>query len=64
MDYSGVVDANDALMVLKYAAQLQEFSSVQIFLGDVDGDNDVDSTDADIILKKAADLNRLMNETI
>ena len=57
IDGNGFVDAEDALAVLKYAAQLiTDFTEEQIALADIDHNNTVDAEDALLILKTAAQL--------
>lgn len=52
----GLLNANDALYVLKYAAGLLELNTYQVFTADVNGDGNIDATDALLILQKAAGL--------
>ena len=47
----GVVDSDDAAMVLKYDAELITADDLHLEVGDVDGDGDVDCDDACLILK-------------
>lgn len=48
------VNAQDALMALKFAAKMVEFSETAFVKGDVDDSNNVDAKDALLILKYAA----------
>ena len=56
MDGDGIVDANDALLILKIAAQLETASDGQRLAGDVDENGTLDANDALFVLKKAAQL--------
>ena len=56
MDGDGIVDANDALLILKIAAQLETASDEQKVVGDVDDNGTLDANDALFVLKKAAQL--------
>ncbi len=56
LDGSGNADANDALLILKIAAKLQEPTETQSIAGDVDNSGSVDASDALYVLKKAAKL--------
>ncbi|MCC7261387.1 MAG: T9SS type A sorting domain-containing protein, partial [Candidatus Latescibacteria bacterium] len=49
-----VVDAGDAILVLRHAAGLATLSTAQRDLGDVNGDGATDTGDAILILRKAA----------
>ena len=51
---NGRVDANDALMVLKHIAFIQQLSETEYAAADVDGNGSVDSFDAVQILKLTA----------
>ena len=55
-DRNGVVDANDALLVLRIAARLFESTPETESIADVDGNKTVDANDALLILQKAAKL--------
>ena len=55
-DRNGVVDANDALLVLKIAARMTESNPETESIADVDGNKTVDANDALLILQKAAKL--------
>lgn len=50
----GSVNATDALLVLRYAAKINEFEDIQKLAGNVNGDGSVDAKDALGILKYAA----------
>ena len=50
----GVVDAQDALMILQYVAKKMTFTSDQIAAGDVNGDGNVTAQDAGLILQYVA----------
>lgn len=54
VDANGNIDAQDALLVLKYAAKLDALSDLQKKAGDVSKDNSIDAVDALQILKYAA----------
>lgn len=54
VDVSGVIDASDALNVLKYAAKISTLEEVQLGVADVDKSGNVDATDALYILQYAA----------
>ncbi len=56
LDNSGHVDARDALIILKIAAQLQTPTEEQKIAGDVNKSGHVDAKDALDVLKKAAQL--------
>ena len=56
LDGSGGVDAKDALIILKIAAQLQTPTEEQKIAGDVNNSGNVDARDALEVLKKAAQL--------
>ena len=56
VDGNDVVDANDALAVLKHAAQIEDIDDAYIAEADVDGNGVVDANDALGILKMAAQL--------
>jgi len=56
VDNNGVVEAKDALIILKAVAKLGDLTEDQKKVADVNGDGIVDSTDALIILKRAANL--------
>ena len=52
----GVVDAIDALLILRASLQLDTFDAVQTFLGDVDGDAIITSNDALEVLRYSIQL--------
>lgn len=54
IDDSNVVNANDALGVLKHAAKISLLDEKQEFIADVSGDKKIDAIDALLILKYAA----------
>ncbi len=57
VDGNGVVDAADALAVLKHAAQIESITDEESFTaGDLDGNGQLEAADALIILKIAAQL--------
>ena len=60
MDQNGQINANDALMVLKYAAKMlseEDLTPLQLRVADVTGSNDtIDANDALQILKHAANM--------
>ena len=56
LDGDGVVDANDALIALKAAAQLIDMEDAYLTYGDMDGNGVLDANDALIMLKIAAQL--------
>lgn len=53
---NGVVEASDALLVLKYVVKLQDFSEMQLALVDMDGNGSVEASDALAILKTVVKL--------
>ncbi len=54
VDENGVVDANDAVIILKYVAHNIELTDEQFLLGNINGDEYVDAEDAVLILKYVA----------
>lgn len=52
----GLVDAKDALMILKYVAKLEKLTNEQIIVSELNGDNIIDAGDALEVLKIAAKL--------
>lgn len=56
VDINGNFDANDALLVLKHAAKLNELQGQALWAADVTDDENVDASDALKILKYAAKL--------
>jgi len=56
VNLDGMIDSDDATLVLQAFAESIQFTEVQKFLGDVNGDKEVNSDDAQIILKKFAGL--------
>lgn len=54
IDADTAVNAQDALLALKFAAKMVEFSETAFVKGDVDGTDTVDAKDALLILKYAA----------
>lgn len=55
VDFNGTIDSQDASLVLKYAAEYQEFTEEQQDVGDVNRDGASDSKDASEILQYAAE---------
>ena len=51
LDDTNRIDAKDALMVLKYAVQKQQFNNKQVILADVNADGTINAKDALDILK-------------
>lgn len=51
VDTNGVVEASDALLVLKYVVKLQNFSTTQLAIADLDGNGSAEASDALAILK-------------
>ena len=48
----GAVDSADALLILRNSVDMEEFTDLQIFLGDVNEDNEnIDSSDALAVLR-------------
>ncbi len=56
VDKNGVVEASDALSVLKYVVKLQHFSTTQLAIADLDGNGSVEAFDALAILKTVVKL--------
>lgn len=56
MDANDIIDANDALEVLKHAAKLSQIPDEKKVVADVTGDGNIDASDALEILKYAAKL--------
>ena len=57
VDKNGIIDATDALIILKHAAQLEMLADeLELNLADVDHNNIIDASDALIVLKIAAQL--------
>lgn len=55
VNHDGVIDASDALCVLKHAAKLEVLEKEEDLLAaDVNGDSQIDASDALLILQKAA----------
>lgn len=54
VDGNGIVEAQDALLVLKYVAKLEKFSEIQYVTANVVNDEFIDASDALCILKYAA----------
>ena len=54
IDLNGIIDANDALCVLKHASKINMISENKIIIADVVGDGVIDAIDALMILKIAA----------
>ena len=54
VDQNEIVDANDALNILKHAAKINMLTNEQQTMGDVDQNGNVDAADALMVLKKAA----------
>lgn len=55
VDFNGVVDSQDASLVLRFDAEYEELSEGQKAAGDVNGDGSSDSSDASGILQYAAE---------
>lgn len=55
MDLNGVVNAADSALLLKYSVGLTELTEEQILIGDVNVDNQTNTTDATKILQMAAE---------
>ena len=51
VNFDGVVDVTDALLVLRYTMGLISFTDEQLAVGDMNGDGVVDSTDAVLIMR-------------
>ena len=51
VDNNGIVDSNDALMIMRYAMQLQMLDATQLLAADVNGDGVVDSNDALMLMR-------------
>ncbi len=51
IDGNGVVDANDALILMRYVLGLAEIDQAQLPMADVDGDQSISMTDALLILR-------------
>lgn len=51
VNFDGVVDSVDALMVLRYSLDIEELTPEQLARADVNGDGEVDSVDALTILR-------------
>ena len=56
MNDDGIIDASDALLILKIAAQIEPATGMQLIIGDVDGNGFLDANDALQVLKRAAQL--------
>lgn len=55
VDCNGVIDTSDTAVVLKYNAELTEFTDEQLQAADVDQDGTADSSDASAILQYTAE---------
>ena len=56
VNFDGIVDIADALMISRYDAELTELNEKQLFAGDVDGDGEVNIADALMISRYDAGL--------
>lgn len=54
VNIDGKINAQDALMILKYSAKIIEFEEQELLLSDVNSDDVVNAQDALVILKYAA----------
>ena len=52
----GVIDSNDALLILRQSVQAEDLGKDQIFLADVDKDGNVTSSDALLVLRYSVQL--------
>lgn len=55
VNLDGVTDVTDATYIQMYAAELKDFSELQLTLGDLNRDNVVDISDATLVQQLAAD---------
>ncbi len=51
VNFDGIIDSNDAVLVLQHNAKVLDLSELQLLTADVDGNNTVDSNDAILLLK-------------
>jgi hypothetical protein len=56
VDGNGVLNYNDALMILRYSIQLETLDQVQQVLADADGNGKVDYNDALLVLRTSIGL--------
>lgn len=56
VNFDGVVDSSDALMVLRHAMQITQLSDEALAAADVDGNGVIDSSDALMILRASMDV--------
>ena len=56
VNFDGIVDIADALMISRYDVELAEMNEKQLFVGDVDGDGEVNIADALMISRYDAGL--------
>ena len=61
VDLNGTINASDARLALRYSAQLEKLTDVQLKNGDVNGDGIVNSADARQILRFSAGLEKGFN---
>lgn len=54
VNFDGIIDANDSLLVLQYVAVITTLNETQQYYADVDGDGIIDSMDANLILQIAS----------
>ena len=55
-DLNGVVDANDALLAMRYSLDLASIEALGLLAGDVDGNGEVNALDALMIMRFVLDL--------
>ena len=56
VNFSGTVDASDAIMIMRYNLKMIELSDLQLLAGDVNGSGSVDASDAILIMRKVLGL--------
>ena len=56
VDNDGIVNSNDALLIMRYAMQLQLLDATQLLAADVNGDGVVDANDALLLMRMSMNL--------